>query len=254
MGSSSPEFHWPRQLRELHSEFILSGGGADSGRLRGELWLILNAALRRFLRLHARRFHGLSRADLEDLASEKSLDLLRRLDSGTWEIMDRTDAEIAGFLSKVARNGIVDLLRRPESRRRAVEKEPERARKAVAGLAAAGGIPPDAQVETRGFADALADCAGRLGTRSRRVWFFRVFLGLSTTELALHPDVALETGGVDMLLHRARKKIRDCMEQKGHRVRELPAGTFMRVWMTFHRAEEQRQIAHDLHTPQILAT
>jgi RNA polymerase sigma factor (sigma-70 family) len=251
MIPSSPKPQWPQQLRKLHLDLISDPGPADPGRVRGELWLILNAAIRRYLKLHARRFTRLPRADLDDLASEKSLDLLRNLDTGVWGIADRTDDEIAGFLWKVARNGIVDFLRSPESRRRAAGSDPEQGREATVRASAAEVVSPDAQAEARGFVEALADCAGRLEARSRRVWFFRVFHGLSTREIAVHPDVALEPGGVDVLLHRIRGKIRDCMERKGHRVRELPAGTFVAVWMTFHRAEEQRKIAHVDHIADV---
>jgi DNA-directed RNA polymerase specialized sigma24 family protein len=114
-------------------------------------------------------------------------------------------------------------------------------------------ISPDAQAETRGFVEALTECAGRLESRSRRAWFFRVFHGLCTREIAVHPDVTMEPGAVDMLLHRTRGLIRDCMERKGHRVRSLPAGTFVGIWMTFQRAEEQRRIAHDDRTAEIHA-
>jgi RNA polymerase sigma factor (sigma-70 family) len=254
MIPSSPRPNWPQKLRKLHADLISNPDAADAGSIRGELWVILNAAMRRYLRLHARRMTRLGRADLEDLASEKSLDLLRGLASGVWGLVGRTDDEIAGYLWQAARNGIIDFLRRPESRRRAEGMDPERAREAAVRGSAVEAAPPDAQAETRGFINALTDCAGRLEPRSRRIWLFRVFHGLSTREISVHPEVALAPGGVDMLLHRTRRRIRECMERKGHRVHELPAGTFAALWMTLHHAGEQRPMANHDQTTDILVS
>jgi len=96
-------------------------------------------------------------------------------------------------------------------------------------------------LERRRFVEALRDCAAQLKPRPRRIWFFRVFYGLSTREIALHPDVAIQPKGVDMLLHRTRQKIGACMERKGHRVAELPAGTFVEIWNMLQRERQECQ-------------
>ena len=65
------------------------------------------------------------------------------------------------------------------------------------------------------------------------MWFYRVFYGLATKEIARHPEISLAPAHVDVLLHRVRRVVRDCMDAKGHRVTELPPGTFVEIWRSF---------------------
>lgn len=225
-ASTGPS-QWQQRLRETHGQ--LHSDLPAHGAARGEIWLILNFAVSRFLAYHAQHLGPLSDADLEDIASEKSLDLVRKLDSGTWEITDRTDEEIAGFVSRVARNGAVDFLRR-RHRHREIEVDLDRSRDAAEHGVRSGLGRPDADLERRRFAEALKECAGQIKPRTRRIWFFRVFYGLSTREIALHPEVAIKPKGVESLVDRTSRSIGDCMERKGHRVTELPAGAFVEMW------------------------
>jgi DNA-directed RNA polymerase specialized sigma24 family protein len=141
----------------------------------------------------------------------------------------------------VARNGLVDLLR--EQGRRvepADEGRPEwdvtaeGRRRQVSMLDA-----PDNLAERREFASALRCCAEGLNPRMRLVWIFRVFAGLSSKEIASHPEVHLKASHVDVLLQRSRDAIRACMSQKGHDPSEIPPGTFIELWKAF-RLEEVR--------------
>ena len=218
---------WHQRLREAHRRLL--EGGPSRGRALGELWLVLNVLIGNMLPRYAQRYGAIPAADIEDIASEKSLDLLRKIDSGAWDPCGLTDQDIVGFLSSVARNGAIDHLRR-RRRHREIEVDLERNRKAAEGRSSYGLESPDAGLERRRFVAALRECAEQLKPRSRRIWFFRVFYGLSSQEIALNPDVALKPRGVDMLLSRTRRKIGACMESKGHRATELPAGTFVEIW------------------------
>lgn len=79
---------------------------------------MLNFVLLNCLEAQMRRDRRLTREDVEDLASEKSLDLMRKLDLGTWEIRGKSGREIAAYLAATARNGVVDFFRSPDCRRR----------------------------------------------------------------------------------------------------------------------------------------
>lgn len=199
--------------------------------------MILNIAIRGFLRRHAQHSGALSAADIEDIASEKSLDLLRKIESRAWDIGDRTDDEIAGFLSHVARNGVVDHSRR-HHRHRQIEVELERDQNAVKIGRSPGIESPEVKMEQRRFVEALTECAKQLEPEPRRIWFLSVFYGLSVQEIAVRPDVAARSSGVGMLLSRLRQKIGKCMERKGHRVTDLPPGTFVEIWNLLHGEEE----------------
>src|SRR5262249_35917564 len=53
-----------------------------------------------------------SREDLEDLASGKALELLQHGEGKRWSTAGHGPREVAGFVARVARNGLIDLARR----------------------------------------------------------------------------------------------------------------------------------------------
>jgi RNA polymerase sigma factor (sigma-70 family) len=197
--------------------------------------MLVNSLISEALRYHAGGQSRVTREDLEDIAAEKSLQVMRKIELGEWEVADRQPAEVRGYLSKVARNGLVDWLRavrrfvepsKDEPREWPAETaDPER----VAGVMSTP-VPPDDLVEGTEFIQALRACAGRLEPRSRLVWFLRVLCGMSGKEIATHPRVSLRAGHVNVLLQRTREKMRQCMKAKGHEPRDMPVGAFVRIW------------------------
>jgi len=226
---------WPALLKDLHKEVRCSKVQSSRQKARGELWLLLNTAICRYLRSHAAKLGSLGEQDLEDIAAEKSLDLLLKIESGEWDIQDRSPLEIAGFLSKVARNGLVDLYR--QSGRLVVTGEDGRPEWDMDEQAQYGRPrvpdPPDVQIARQEFSQALRRCADQLDARSRRIWFFRAFYTMSSKKIAAHPDVRLKASHVDVLLQRSRVAIRDCMHGQGHEPQDMPPGTFVELWKTF---------------------
>ena len=220
---------WPRRLLELATQVR---DGPDREKAQGEAWLLLHTALMRYLRYHAGKSGPVSREDLEDIASRKSLDLLRRLSSGGWNLTGRFPAEVCGYLSRVAHHGLLDLLNE-ESRRRRPGAEhldewvmAERLPSWSAGMETL----PDAAVEQREFSSMLVHCAGRLAPRSRMIWFLRVFCELSSKEIAAHPEVRLKANHVDVLLQRTRRAVRDCLRHLGYEREDMPPGSFIEIW------------------------
>jgi len=224
-------------LLDLHARITAAASSGERRAAVEEAWLILHSAIARFARVQGGHLGSATREDIEDLASEKALELTRRLESGTWDPSGHGASEIAGFLSVAARNGLVDLLRR---KGRFVELtegvEPDGAHRPpwVAPR-------PEADVESRAFTGDLCDCVGRLKQRDRTVWFFRVLYELPSREIAGHPEIRLKPAHVDVILQRCRSALRECMTRKGHDVTEVPRGSFLRLWEAFRMPENEGQ-------------
>jgi RNA polymerase sigma factor (sigma-70 family) len=200
----------------------------------GRIWLLLDGALSRYLRLHAANLGRCSVEEQEDIAAQKALMLMKRITSGEWRPGDRSPAEIAAFLSRIARNALIDGLRSQDRWAGGDALECAAAQSAAAVSPAAPGRPvepPDLALERGEFVEALRECARRLKPRARTAWFFRVFYEMPSKTIACHPEVDLKPAHVDVLLQRCRAVIRDCMREKGHRPQDMPAGTFAELWM-----------------------
>ena len=90
------------ELRDTGEDPDRSAGDRARNAHWEEAWVLLNAGLGRYLRLHAVRLGPVPAEDLEDLAAAKSLDLVGRAVSGAWDTKDRSAGEVAAFLSTVA--------------------------------------------------------------------------------------------------------------------------------------------------------
>lgn len=198
---------------------------------RGAAWVVVRDGLMRFLRSQAGRFGEVSSEDLEDLASMKALELVSRAESGEWSIQGRSNGELAGYLATVTRHALVDfvkrrgrMVRQPDSGGDATEAE---LRDALVSAPAPG---PDAPVLAHEFITALRGCLLELEPRARRVWFFRVFYDMGSHAIASHPSIALQSAHVDVVMQRARARIRSCMEHKGFEVKDFPRGGFTALW------------------------
>ncbi len=238
-GIVAADARWPDRLLEL----CLSVGPGPShptartnGRLtpRSEAWVALRDALARFLRRQARQFPAVSTEDQEDLASAKALELLSRAESGEWRLEGRSGAELAGYLATVARNALIDhakhaarIVSHPEVGGNA-DPDDEGTLRALPTMTSTD--TPETAALAREFIGSLRSCVVQLQPRARCVWFLRVFYGMSTREIALHPDVVLRVGHVDVLVQRARDAIRSCMLRKGLEPADMPAGAFVELW------------------------
>jgi RNA polymerase sigma factor (sigma-70 family) len=223
---------WPERLKEISGALQRTQDESTRRETSGQAWKILYFALSQYLRSHASRLGGISREDIEDLAEEKSLDLINRIVSKKTDFSDRSPPEIASFLSKVARNDLLDFLSR--SRRRVVPDDENAAEWDVAGISE--GImmnktdQPDVKVEREEFTRALRQCIENLDWRSRLIWFFRVFYGMSSKDIAVHPEIDVKPGHVDVILQRSREAIRRCMQRKNYQPNDMPPGTFTELW------------------------
>ncbi len=229
---------WPARLRELITD--LGDAGPRNDVLRAETWIILNSVLIKDLRYHALRKWSFLSADIEDIASEKSLDLLMRAEAGTWSLNERSDGEITGFLSTVARNGLIDRLRKTGREELAGDEESRDVADSPT-IISEGAPAADNLIETREFIVALQGCVGKLKRQWQRIWFFRTFYEMKSTEIAEHPDIVLKAAHVDVILQRSREALGRCMEERDLRLQALPPGSFLEVWLAFEAAAHPPQ-------------
>jgi RNA polymerase sigma factor (sigma-70 family) len=225
---------WAVHLQALATRSRSAADGRPEEELCGQVWLLLHGALLRYLRLHAANLGGRTHEEQEDIAAQKALLLLRRIVSGEWQPGDRSPAEVAAFLSRIARNALIDELRSQDRFASSAVLETSSGEAAVGSRGAVPSEPvepPDLAVERGEFVEALRECAERLQPRARTVWFFRVFYDMPSKTIACHPEVGLKAAHVDVLLQRCRAAIRNCMREKGHQPQDMPAGTFAELWM-----------------------
>lgn len=227
----SPE--WPARVGQLCLELRSAINEGPRAAFQGELWVVLNLALQRYLAAHSAKVGRFSREDLEDVAAQKSLELLRSAESGSWEPAGRAPGEIAAYVSSVARNGLVDHARRSLKSAGVVRNDNGEAAPDDPDAFESDAEAPETLIERGEFVGALKDCAESLQKRSRTIWFLRVFYDMASKEIASHPEVGLKPSHVDVILQRSRDAIRDCMKRKGHHTVALPPGTFVELWKCF---------------------
>ena len=213
---------WPLELAAAITE-LRSASGDRRDASRGRLWRVLHASLFAAARAQARRVMSASAEDLEDLASAKALELLGRAEEGMWDTTGRPPHEIAGFVTRVARNGLIDL-----ARRRGLESPAASDEGAWDAPIEDPSASPDEALAAREFVTALAACVGSLAPRSRQVWFRRVFHGVASRELALL--TGLQAAHVDVIVSRARAALRGCMEARGFCSEDVRPGAFAALW------------------------
>lgn len=196
---------------------------------RAQLWPLLHAALFAALRSQAGRITPVAHEDVEDLASQKALELMLRAEEGVWDVAERSESEIAGYVARVARHALVDLARR-RGREAPGPEDTEAWDLALAERVAGPALPEDA-VATREFSDALVECAARLQPRARQAWFRRVFLERPSREIGTL--LGLTAAHVDVVVQRARATLTACMDGKGHREHGVEPGLFIELWRRF---------------------
>jgi DNA-directed RNA polymerase specialized sigma24 family protein len=207
---------------------------------RERFWVLLNLVLAQRLQLHSRTLGWIGTERIQDLASEKALDLVGKLDCGSWDPTESSPGELVSFVSTVARNALVDEYRR-------IGRQPVDS----AGVdhlhapAHRNADAPHLLVERKEFISHLIGCAERLKPPHRTVWLFRVLYEMPSQRIARHPEVRLKAGHVDMILSRCRNLIRRCMRSKGLDVQALPPGTFAELWKTFRLPSSIPEVAHD---------
>src|SRR5258708_3814601 len=103
--SSPPTSRWPAHVAAAVA-VPRSATPLDRDSARSTLWSLLHASLFALLRSQAGRIAPVGADDLEDLASQKALELLLSAEEGRWDPDGRAEYEVAGYLSRVARHAL----------------------------------------------------------------------------------------------------------------------------------------------------
>ena len=231
-GRAPPGALWPDRIRVLARAWSEESSAQARESAQAELWTLVNLVLQRYARTHAARLGKISREDIRDIAADKTLELLQRLDARTWAPWADSAAEVCSFLAVVARNGVVDLLR---ERRREVPHAVRWESADDADLMDLTPLPSTFRTcavpgEGAEYAKAILECLSRLAFKARLVWFLRAFYDLSSAQVAHHPGVASKPAAVDTMVRRVRVRLRTCLEAKGHDPERFPTGTFTALW------------------------
>ncbi len=241
-SSPVPSPRWPARVAEAIPRLRRATPPQRDG-ARSELWPLLHAGLFAALRAQAGRIAPVRSEDLEDLASQKALELLLQAEEGQWDPQGRAEHEISGYVARVARHALVDL-----ARRRGREcPGPEDVNAWTSALSGEGSEParPEDRLAAREFASALRECVAGLAPRSRRAWFRRVFLERPSREIAARLSVS--AAHVDVIVQRARAALRECMNGKGHPDAELRPGAFVEIWAFLAESAATEREEDDAH-------
>lgn len=201
---------------------------SEQARVRARFWSALHPVLRHLAVIHSQRWRGIHPEDLDDLASTKALALLLRAERGHWPILHRKPEQIGLFASRVARHGVLDVLRRRKPRDNVSFP-------ALLTGAAHGSVDADALAQWTGLASdqALLECVRSLPPRTRLAWLLRVLRGLSSRDISAVLAESPTVTSVDMLLSRARARMRAELEARGISPRNIDAGVFFELERAF---------------------
>ena len=240
MSTESPAPQWAIRLRYLCNKLTPGEQPSSNDANIQEIWQIAHLRLHRYLKYHCARIGGCDPDDLQDIASQKSLELLRNLNTTGGRITDLDAHNLPGYLSTVARNGLVASLREKRRGPVSVEDGGETAEKRMLDVSNPHDRP-DMRLASKDFAVALRICAEQLEERARSMWFMRVFYDMPSKTIAAHPRIELKASHVDVVLQRSRATMQKCMHKKGYHREDMPPGTFIAVWQMFHPVGEQTE-------------
>jgi len=224
---------WAERIQQLVHDLHIANNETERDQLLGDVWVLLKASLLRYLQYHAARTGRVSPEDMEDLAAQKTFDLLRKVELGEWDLDGRHPGEIVKYLSRVAHNGLLNWLK-VQRRTVPVCEEDIRAQNKPSqrrGITVAEDQNPMVEIERQEFIRELQHCVGKLSGRTQRIWFLRAFCEMRSKAIARHPEVRLKASNVDIILQRSRDKIKSCLKRKGYERRDMPPGTFTALWL-----------------------
>jgi DNA-directed RNA polymerase specialized sigma24 family protein len=216
--AEEPSALWPERLREVATVWVEARPGKSRDAHFVELWTLLEVGLLKYLRLAAWRSGRLDEDAIRDIASEKVLDLVGRIDRQEWRPAEVSAAQVCAYIAAAARNGAVDALRHRDRFEQEVDGKGRDLMPAEDPLAAAE------------FAERLRGCVIALTPRARLVWWLRTFHDLPARTVADHPGVRSTAGAVDVMFSRARDQVRTCLASAGLGTDRIPSGTFAALW------------------------
>src|SRR5262245_47166929 len=77
---------WPERIHTLSQEWQHSTDKGQSARVLRELWVLVNAAVARYVRIHIQSYGHVDAEDVRDIASEKTVAYIRSLENGNRDL------------------------------------------------------------------------------------------------------------------------------------------------------------------------
>ncbi len=222
------EPRWPHHAIALCAAIRSDAAPEARARVWALLWNLLRDVLFANLRQEAARFHTASREDLEDLASNKALELLARAERGEWDPTGRSPGEVVEFLRSTARHALGHLARAHARIAHPSQASDDHRVERLSGESTM--LTPEHIAESHEFARCLLACVGELQPRARLVWMLRAVYDLGSRDIGAHPSVGASIANVDVMLMRARAHLRTCLARQGFEPEPLPVGSFSLIW------------------------
>lgn len=235
---------WPDRVLALSQAWQRSATDDQRRRILAELWTLVNAAVTRYVRLHSQSYGHVAAEDVRDIASEKAVAFIRSLENGARDLGELQSSQVCSYLSILARNGLVDALRKSHGRTGEVHEE-EKEGTPVAPESDGAEI----NLRHHEFLRAICGCVSSLAPRAQTAWFLRAFLDMPSKKIAGHPDVRMTPTAVDMMLSRTRRALSECMEKKGLDPGDAPPGTFVALWELLNARETSTKEGKDNAPP-----
>src|SRR6185436_11163303 len=112
--SSYPEGSgpWSERTLSLCREWQAADTDEARNRILSELWVLINAVLARYLRIHSRSLGKVDTEEVRDIASEKAMAFVHNLRSGNRDAYVLHAEQMSAYVSVLARNGLLDALRK----------------------------------------------------------------------------------------------------------------------------------------------
>jgi len=229
-ASEESRTRWPHRLSELVGRWFGAPDPKASAVFRNDAWILLYGIVAASVRSRARGVGSIAADDQRDIAAQKVLDLMRRLDERAWDPSRAAPEQVRAYVVSAARHAVVDF-----ARSRALEgagadgaEAPERAT-----------APTQEQtLDGRTCAAAIVACLSRLAARTKAAWCLRVLLELSSEQIARHPSIGMTPGAVDVMLFRVREAMRKCLASRGVDPATLPPGTYVHLWESIAGGQE----------------
>ena len=206
-------------MSELVERWFAASDPKTSATYRNATWILLYGVVAASVRSRARGVGSVGLDDQRDIAAQKVLDLMRRLDARAWDPSRAAPEQVRAYVASAARHAVLDF-----ARSRALEglgaEGPERAM-----------APTQEQsLDGRACAAAIVGCLSRLAERTKVAWCLRVLLELSSEQIARHPSIRMTPGAVDVMLFRVREAMRKCLASRGVDPAAMPPGTYVHLW------------------------
>jgi DNA-directed RNA polymerase specialized sigma24 family protein len=173
---------------------------------------------------------------LFDIASQKALDIVQRIQSGAWNPQPMRAAQWVVFVRRVARNSVIDVQRSRHREPISHETLAGDGDSLLASFDFRRAQDPSNDLDRARFAKAFFECIRLLTRKAATIFFFRVFYEFSSSQIASHEEVRMNAKAVDVALVRARKAMSGCLARKGFTSSEIPTGVYAELWDYFERA------------------